>query len=465
MKKWWFFLPLAILALAAILLAVAFVVDFDSPRLGQALLDHVARRTGMEVEAQSFHLNLLQGLKLGEVKARAQLPSGSLSVALDQLVLEHRLAPLLHGEVRVEEVLLERPRVILEAQGLAAGASPRTPSRPPEPPPGDAEASPQTVGGLSVGVTLVRVEDGSVRYQPPDEEAGATEIKGLDLTLTHIALDSAAPSVLQGLAGDGEIRAEEVRTGETRLTDAHGKASFRDGHFIVAELDFSTPEGKFVLSDLDVDLNRDPFTYRMAFGGDLDLGAMLGASQGDSFGAATLSFRAQGLGAETSALTGDGTLEVDTGTFPDTPLFAAVDRAMGRAVLVGHRYTIFRAPFTVSDNRITADPFEIGTEEASLTLSGWVDLEGNLSLHAELHVPRQGLAIAEIPDEVLDVLSDEEGRVTVPLRIYGSRDAPRVRADSKSLRDQARRGAERELKQSLEAEVKKQLGKLFGKRD
>jgi hypothetical protein len=53
-----------LVALLASVLAVLFLVDFDSPRLGKALLAQVSAQTGLHVEADGFRLNLLRGVRL-----------------------------------------------------------------------------------------------------------------------------------------------------------------------------------------------------------------------------------------------------------------------------------------------------------------------------------------------------------------------------------------------------------------
>ncbi len=107
---------------------------------------------------------------------------------------------------------------------------------------------------------------------------------------------------------------------------------------------------------------------------------------------------------------------------------------MGRGTaLVGSRYSATEAPFRIEKNQLILERFRLETPQAGLDLEGIVHLDGPLALKLLLRTPREGLVINEVPDEVLDALTDEEGWVAIPFRITGTRDEPKVLPDAKSL--------------------------------
>src|SRR5262245_7919167 len=93
----------SIVVLLAAIVAFLLVHDFDSPDLGRALLSKVSAATGATITARTFHLNLLHGLTLEGVEVKADGPGRTCRLALDRLVFEHRLPPLLSGTVAIDK--------------------------------------------------------------------------------------------------------------------------------------------------------------------------------------------------------------------------------------------------------------------------------------------------------------------------------------------------------------------------
>ena len=98
---------------------------------------------------------------------------------------------------------------------------------------------------------------------------------------------------------------------------------------------------------------------------------------------------------------------------------------------MGSRYQATDAAFRIEKNQLILERFRLETPQARLDLEGIVHLDGPLALKLVLRTPRQGLVIKEVPDEVLDALTDDEGWVAIPLRITGTRDEPKVLPDAK----------------------------------
>ena len=134
---------------------------YDSPELGQALLERVSQASGVELSATSFRLSLLNGLMLGGVKASSQAPGRRLDLALDRLVFEHRLLPLLSGTIAIDRVVLEHPQIQLVESAEAAGREREQP-KPEQPAPDQAPPAAAETGGLALEVREIRVEDATI---------------------------------------------------------------------------------------------------------------------------------------------------------------------------------------------------------------------------------------------------------------------------------------------------------------
>jgi hypothetical protein len=79
-----------------------------------------------------------------------------------------------------------------------------------------------------------------------------------------------------------------------------------------------------------------------------------------------------------------------------------------------------------------------------LDLDGWVNLAGPIELGFSVATPRDGITIEGVGSNVLDVLSDDEGWVPIPISVTGTLEDPKVRPDSKALLAQAGSGLKRE---------------------
>ncbi len=453
-----------------VLVAVVFLVDFDSPRLGKALLDEVGAQTGLKIEADGFRLNLWRGLRLDGVRFATDGPSGRLTVQAAALLAEHRLPSLLHRRVEIERIVVYDPRIELVTPPEEAPVAKPVPAAHSGPDPTLAPASGVTqVTGQTAGeaadspvlsVDRIWLRGGTLATRVEGAQAPDVEIRGLDVELRDLALDD-APTALQGLRAGGDLHTGEILLGGVRATEGTGKLRLADGHFRLEEFGLKLPQGRFLLGEFDADLNRDPFAYRLALRADpLDANAMLAAGSG-GFGPGLLVFDATGIGTETRDMAGQGTLSLAGGRLPASPLFTAIEAVLGRAKLQGSAYEPLVVPFRIRDDRLRFEPFELRTSLLSLGLSGQADLAGPLDLRIAVRAPRDAVALARVPSEVLDLV-DDGGWVTVPLRVVGTLESPRVTADREALRAQGRHAVREAVRQQVEKGVGKVLGKLFG---
>ena len=422
------FVRLLLIGAGALGLGIVILVfaEFSSPQLGRALLDRAGAATGVRLEAAEFHLSVLRGLSLGRVRAVGTYPGGRYDLTLDKIVFQHRLLPLLAGQLTVDRIRLERPRaVLIEAER----ATPAT---------GAAAAG---MAAVAVPITLHVVEavidDGRVELQARGR--APITVSGLDVRLRDLALGAGDGSALRRLSASGDFKAQEIALPVTRAREAEGTLRLAAGHLDVDGLRFRTDEGRFQ-TRLSADLTRLPFSYTLAVEGrPLDINALAGATgKGGGFGPAHLTLEAGGVGPQPAGLTGKGLLRLEAGTLPSTPLLAAIERALGRTGLSGVRYKASETPFRIEHGRVIVDRFRLDSDAVGLEASGWSSLEGPLELSVAVRTPRPEVRIPELPPAVLDALVDQEGWVRIPLRVTGTRGAPHVSPDVAALLADAR---------------------------
>lgn len=462
------------IALLGVLVVVLFLVDFDSPRLGKALLDEVGARTGVRMEADGFRLNLWRGLRLDGLRFATDGPSGRLTVEAAGLLAEHRMPALLRGRVEIERIVLYEPRIELvtppeDAAPIPVPVPGPLPAAGPAPAGapaavGDENADGEAAAGPLLSVDRILLSRGTLATRVEGAPVPDVEIRDLNVELRGLALDD-APTAIQGLRSEGDLRTGEILLGVgLRATEGSGKLLLRDGHFRLEQFGLKLPQGRFLLGEFDADLNLDPFAYRLALGVDpLDANAVLAVGSKGGLGAGIVTFKATGTGTETRDMTGEGTLALAAGVLPGSPLFTAIEAVIGRADLKGSAYEAFTVPFRMQQDRMSFEPFEMRTSLLSLGLTGWADLAGPVDLRIAVRAPRDAVALARVPSDVLDLV-DDGGWVTIPLRVVGTLEAPKVTADMEALRAQGRRAVREAVRQQVEKGVSKALTKLFGNR-
>jgi hypothetical protein len=434
-----------------LLIAAAALFSFDASRLGRAVLERAAAATGATLTAHEVRLRLLTGLTLEGVEGSAAFDGGRATIALDRLVLDHSLWRLALGQLVVDRLLIERPHVrLVETRRTPAPASA----------PATAAAA---LGPLSLRVSRVDVEDGTIELKALAEPQPVV-LRGFDLRLREITLDRAAGPALAGLGGAGEVEIAEIAFPRTRAAELSGALRVGGGRLSTGPVRFTTPHGPFEAT-LDARLERLPFTYTLALRGDpLDLSTMIAAGEGQAAraGHATLQLQGTGVGSEAAGLTGRGTVRLGGGELPATPLLRAIEAVIGRTRLVGAPYEPTEAAFRVERGRVLLDELQIRAPPVGLDVAGWASLQGPLELTLAVHTPREGISVAGMAREALDLMTDDQGRIVVPLKVTGTQQAPQVRPDAAALAATARRSGARRL---LEEAGRGLGGLLRGRRD
>ena len=432
---------LVVVAVLVVAVAILFFVDFDSPELGNAVLEKANEATGAKLSVESFRLNLIRGLELEGVEATSSFPGTVVNARIDKLVLRHRLLPLLSGRVAVDRVLLRRPEVELVERGAKSEKNSGKREKPKkkskaetsgasgaagQPPTKEAEES---IGGLALEISEIRIEDGSIRA----DSVSPFSVDGLDLALRDLSFNPRALSLLHGISAVGSLGLDGLTLDGMEVREVRGELTLDQGLVEGKDFTFVTEQGTFH-AQLRVDFNRIPFTYTLSLRGEpIDVNAIARSKEG-GFGAGLLELEAEGFGTDSKGIRGKGVLRLDEGKLPSTPLLAALEKLLARGTsLVGSRYQATDAPFRIEKNQLILERFRLETPQVGLDLEGIVHLDGPLALELVLRTPREGLVIKEVPDEVLDALTDDEGWVAIPFRITGTRDAPTVLLDAKSL--------------------------------
>ena len=452
---------LIVVVVLAALVVFLLVRDYDSPELGQALLDKAGEATGIEMSATGFRLNLLRGVVMEGVEASSVTEAREFQFSLDRLVFEHRLLPLLSGTVVIDRIVLERPQFeLVEAEVEQEQASSEPTS---EPESGEEAPAGETVadeGGFALDIQQVVVSDGTVVLRKKGEDGG-TQIEGLDFEMNDLTIDPTKES-LAAIRAEGELGVVRILADTIEIREAASQFRLADAKFEMPELSFVTDHGRFQ-ADMQVDFNPVPFTYSMSARGDpLDVNGIVGASEG--FGPGLVQLEASGEGAETKDVDADGGLQLGEGQFPDVAMFSGIDKALGKQVVVGSSYRAAEAKFHLANNVVTLAPFRFETDSLRLDLEGTLSLEGPLQFQLVAATPREGLTIEGVGGTALDVLADDEGWVPVPIQVSGTMEDPKVRPDAKALMAQAGQGAKREAKKAATEAATDALKGLLGGR-
>jgi hypothetical protein len=432
-----------LLVVLVVILAIAIFLiarDWDSPELGQALLDKAGEATGIEMTATGFRLNVLKGVVLEGVEARSEKSGRTFQFSLDQMVFEHRLAPLLSGTVAIERILLDKPQFELVETGEAA-PSEKEPAKEEESTPTE-ESDVTAEGGFALDVKEIVVSEGVlVMRSQKDGKESTTKIEGLNVRFENLSYVPDAEPRLHAFGADGEFDIGRVALDTLAIRDTRGQLAFAEGRFDLKPFDFVMDEGRFS-AEMALDLNPTPFAYTLNAQGDpLNFNAMVGAQAG--FGPGNLRIDLEGAGSDSKDARATGSLALAEGEFPAIPALSQVDEKLGKKLLVGSPYKETELRFRLSNNVITLDPFPFETEWAKLELDGTVNLEGPLGLDLAVGTVREGIAIEGVGETVLDVLTDDKGWIMIPMTIQGTQDDPKVRPDSKALLAQAGEGTKR----------------------
>jgi hypothetical protein len=388
------FVGIAVAVLGAMLLGVLYY-RFESPGLGRAVADAVEKATGARLQASGFTLQIARGLTARDLTLTTETPGAQIRVHVDELVLEHRLWPLLRGEVEVEQVVLDGPTVELTSKPAPA-APPATapspeadtpaPSTPPAPVAPAPDAAAPSGKPMRLAMQRFAIRDGRVVLSTEGEPQPHAEVTGFGLQLADIVIDPAASPAFMGLSGNGELTVASIVWAGQTFTDVQGAMAVARGSAELKGVGLRSALGSAVVDEAVLNLSTSPLNYRFtANAKDLDLNAAVGATGQKALGAAALTLIGEGRGPDPKAFQGKGRLALSAGAIPDLPPLKKLDTSLD-AGIVGARYEATTIDVDVAEGRLTLVPFRLKSDLLTLDLAGQGDVTGRLDLDGQMRI-------------------------------------------------------------------------------
>ena len=456
-KIWIIAVPILIM----ISIGILSLMNFDSPEMGRAVLSAAGRATELELNADQFQLNVLKGLSLKNVTAEGELFERSIDAQLASLALQHRILPLLKGNFSVKRISIIRPQIdcIELVRGKPRTVPERTRKGPEAKPPASSPTPESVEKNLLLEISNVGIENAQITFRRKKDLPPTALIKGLNVKLIDFMLATADRPLFNGLSARGEFQADEMHVGDTKIHKSEGDFDLHKGLLRVSKARFTTKQGNFTVR-LEMNLKSSPLQYNMDLEGDpLDTNAILGGNGQGSYGPSKLQLKGAGIGPDSANFNADGTFALSQGTLPSSEALAAIEWMIGKTKLVGAKYKTSATPFKVYENKVRIDHFLLELEQASLQLSGLIYLDGPLSMRLDVKAPRQNVKIKEVPNEVVDSLTDDAGWVSIPFQVRGTSREPNVYLDTQALFAQAGQGAVKVIKKKLKDKLQDLLNK------
>jgi len=383
--------------------------------------------------------------------------------AVDRVVLEHRLLPLLRGDIVVDRLVIEAPIIeVINDEPVAvqaANVTPRTDSSPRAHFVSLRQDTPgSTPARRSIAVLWASVVDATLLLSTAGEEP-TTRVYDLDVELTDIFVDPASPSIAVGLSGEGYVEVGEAHFVDRTARGNRAALNISNGLFTVSGLALEAAEGRLAMSELVVDLNPDPYVYRVSISGErIDLNNLLGVEGASGLGMASLELDAVGEGPETATVVGSGSVHLAAGRIPDAPALDEVADLIGLQ-LAGLPYDATTIEFSLADDRVTVSPFTVLSESLRLEAGGALSVDGAVDARALVSVPREGIVLgrwqSDFSEGMVDALTDDDGWVSIPVLIGGTVDEPRVGPDTEALLAALQASAGRSLGNWLKGIIKR----------
>lgn len=456
-----------VLSSVVVLVLVLFVTALtrlDSEALGASAIEQIRLQSGIDLQAERSTLHPLRGLQLENVTAVADAPVGRVHATIDQLSIEHRLLPLLWGEVVMNEVQLERPMVTLVSKPAKRRrvdksgrqrrerAAERGGGVPAETKP---EAS-QTEEGHTARLSIetLGVEDGVLTARTNDSAADDLRVEQIDLQLRRLKFDPQAENSTLAVSGSGRFTSGRIDYGDFAAERSSGRVGLDQGRAEIVDFRVSSVNGELSVPQLEMQLDRDPLQYELGAAGSLDLNGILGVAEGGRFGPMGLDLTATGKGPELRAMRGRGTLTLEAGSLPGFPAMIQIEDLLGRALLTGREYETTAIEYELVDNRLVFAPFELVGDGGNVGGSGAVDLGGMLDLDVYVRLPRETLEIGVVDEEHLATLEDDQGMVQIPFTLSGTFEDPSIGMEWEGIQElmqgAGRSWAERALEEAAE---------------
>ena len=310
------------------------------------------------------------------------------------------------------------------------------------------------------------------RYLPPDSEAEATED-------TEAASDTPLPlEALEGLDVEAALTIGTVKALDLNMKDVKAELTIKDGRLELDPVAASLYEGTTEMS-LTLDGRQSPAALRLnqrlenvAIGPLLKDFADAGQIAGTAVTRMNVSARGNSTNALLADLDGDVRFAVENGRLVGVNLWYEISRAYAlvkqnpapQKTSEDTEFKDLRGSAVLTDGIARTNDLQAGTPFLSLTGGGKVNLVEN-SLDMDLTAAVLKTAVDPATGEVSEIAGE-----SVPIRISGALDSPKVRPDTEAIvrseaedliKDQLDLDEDKSLQESLEEEARKKLKKLF----
>ena len=433
-------------AVLLLLVVILFFTDFNAPWISKWLVETLARQAGVEMTVESARINFLRGIKLTGVDAKKERRSSTTTATADLLLLEHRLWPLLRGDIVIHRIELRSPQLEVVSSpgrpGEESGDAAREDAeaeQPEEiaPPPDTAETSRRDT---TVAIGTLLLTDAQLILRTEGASQDDVVLRGLNLELADVHYDTAVDDALAALSGSGTLRAAVLEVDGRTYEEAGGELTIGDGRADLEGLTATGVAGSLTVERAAIDMNPDPSRYTLDLRIDpLDLNAILDTEPG-TFGAGHLALSGSGSGDDWTQLSAEVNLTVEPGQVPAHPIFVRLDRVFGTS-MAGAGYEITPLGIVVDEGQMQLAPFALTTQHLRLSAAGTAVIEGPLDLEISLAFRRDEVDVKEIPVEILDAFTDDGGWTALPLRVTGTLREPDLGADWDTIGSATRQAA------------------------
>ena len=459
MSRFFKFTGIAVAVLAVLLGGLLFY-KFDSPGFGKAISEAVFNATGAKLQASAFSLQVARGLSIRDLVVTSETQGGTVVIRMDELVLKHHLGPLLHGEIEVDELVLDGPVIEVTSKPAPSPPPASTPEKgkpaPAPAPPATSAPPPSAAPPANVRqpmrLTLRRfsIRNANVTLRTEGEKQPRAEIKGLSFDLGDLTVDPGASPKFMGLAGNGELSIDSLRSGTHTFTNAKGKMSVAGGKAQLNGVGIGSALGDAVLNEAVFDMTASPFTYRFDARVKADLNSALGLKGSNALGPSTLVVNGKGQGPEPEHLNANGELQIGKGTLPAMKALSLLDRALGTSV-VGTPCEATAAKFSFVNERVRLQPFTLTSGKLRLGAGGSIAAAGPISLQLTVAVPRAEVKPErELSQATLDALTDKSGWMSFPVTVSGTLDKPDIAPDMDGIKQAVKQEAKAVARQGAE---------------
>ena len=231
----------------------------------------------------------------------------------------------------------------------------------------------------------------------------------------------------------GSFRVKEGTFEGSAFKDLICKGEMQGGNIKITRFSFGAFDGTLVGAG-NINIAQDPSAYNIkAKVTDVDantifstLASWKGMIQGRFNGDLTLGGEGLSIDSIKKNLTGNGTVNVKEGELTWVNLVGRIVQALGGKGFEKEKTTFedLTGNFTVKNGMINLPNLLISHEDMDLKLWGDIDLDMNLKMDGEAHLPQS--VTGDLKGKGWRFFSDDQGRLTIPFSLKGNVQDPKV---------------------------------------